>query len=319
MSRTPLIPLTGRADSAREHLNHRQGSGLSMFLALLLFSGLVSPAFSQTIPAPTTEELSQELLKSLQEFRNLQKAAPDLKLPSANSVPGEDPHQQRLRSIQQRMELIRTLVQERQAAEDAQRRASQQATIMSPVDSADHAASAHSVEGHAEHHAAVGAADSHAAGTAPPDFPLPDLVPSSEAAGAAPISGQGPKYIGEAVVPSAVDPLELANSLFQTGNYALALKTYLAVAEKLDKPQDAIWTDYFIASCHRILGNLPAAEKGYRGLVESRRPTRPVEAARWWLDNVERRKSIAATLGELDSSLNTVSQELNANANRNGK
>jgi hypothetical protein len=285
---------------------------------LLLFAFLFA---SETLcgqgTAPAEAELPQELLKSLQEFRKLQNSAPELKLPSANTVPGEDPYQQRLRSIQQRMELIRSLVQQKQAAEEQARLRANQ----NPAAAGGESTSAHSSQAHGEtEHVSDTHSTEHlggaAAQAAPPAFPMPNLTANNEATGHTTNPNKAPKYVGETVVPSAVDPLELANSLFQTGNYDLALKTYLAIADKVDKPQDAIWTDYFVASCHRILGDLPAAEKGYRALVESRRPTRPVEAARWWLDNVERRKSIAATLNDLDASLKAVSGEANANGNK---
>lgn len=293
-------------------------SALRWLPTLLFFAvlGLGETLFGQST-APAEAELPQELLKSLQEFRKLQNSAPDLKLPSANTVPGEDPYQQRLRSIQQRMELIRSLVQQKQAAEEQSRLKANQDAALNGAASTESPAS--TSNGQAEHasgdHSAEHAAAT-TAGTAPPAFPMPSLNANDQATGSATNPNKAPKYVGETVVPSAVDPLELANSLFQTGNYDLALKTYLAVADKVDKPQDAIWTDYFVASCHRILGDLPAAEKGYRALVESRRPTRPVEAARWWLDNVERRKSIAATLNDLDASLKAVSGEANANGNK---
>ncbi len=285
---------------------------------LLLFAAI---SFGGTLhgqgTAPAEAAIPQELLKSLQEFRKLQNSAPDLKLPRANNVPGEDPYQQRLRSIQQRMELIRSLVQQKQEAEEQARLNANQ----NPAVAGGEASSAHSSQAHGEtEHASDTHSTEHSGGATaqatPPAFPLPNLTANSEAAGHETNTNKAPKYVGETVVPSAVDPLELANSLFQTGNYDLALKTYLAVADKVDKPQDAIWTDYFVASCHRILVDLPAAEKGYRALVESRRPTRPVEAARWWLDNVERRKSIAATLNDLDASLKAVSGEANANGNK---
>lgn len=267
--------------------------------------------------APAEAELPQELLKSLQEFRKLQNSAPELKLPSANTVPGEDPYQQRLRSIQQRMELIRSLVQQKQAAEEQARlKANQNSASTGTESPGSHSSQAHSETEHASDTHSTEHSGGATAEVTPPAFPLPSLTANNEAAGQSISQNKAPKYVGETVVPSAVDPLELANSLFQTGNYDLALKTYLAVADKVDKPQDAIWTDYFVASCHRILGDLPAAEKGYRALVESRRPTRPVEAARWWLDNVERRKSIAATLNDLDASLKAVSGEASANGNK---
>jgi len=289
------------------------------FLLVVIASLLVgSPLNAQNATPPASEaELPQELLKSLQEFRKLQNEMPELKLPSANSVPGEDPYQQRLRSIQQRMELIRSLVQQKQAAEEQARLKASQNAALNGNEAADaHPAATHNADEHAEGGPATEHSEAPSGGTVPPSFPMPELTSNNEPANQSTNASKAPKYVGETVVPSAVDPLELANSLFQTGNYDLALKTYLAVADKLDKPQDVIWTDYFIASCQRILGDLPAAEKGYRTLVESRRPTRPVEAARWWLDNVERRKSIASTLNELDASLKTVSEELKANGNK---
>lgn len=287
-----------------------------LFFALLSSGGTLQGQTS-TPPAPEAA-LPQDLLKSLQEFRKLQNSSPEMKLPSANAVPGEDPYQQRLRSIQQRMELIRSLVEQKKAAEEQARLNASQSQATKPTESdGSHSAQSHGeTETERNAHSSEHSLEGVGAAT-PPDFPLPNLTANDNSAGGhATNANKSPKYIGETVVPSAVDPLELANSLFQTGNYDLALKTYLAVSDKVDKPQDAIWTDYFVASCYRILGDLPAAEKGYRALVESRRPTRPVEAARWWLDNVERRKSIAATLNDLDASLKAVSGEANANGNK---
>ena len=189
--------------------------------------------------APAEAEIPQELLKSLQEFRKLQNSAPDLKLPSANNVPGEDPFQQRLRSIQQRMELIRSLVQQKQAAEEQARLNANQNSASTGAESAGTPSS--QAHGETEHASATHPTE-HSGGApveaAPPDFPLPNLTANSEAAGHGTNTNKAPKFVGETVVPSAVDPLELANSLFQTGNYDLALKTYLAVADKVDKPQD---------------------------------------------------------------------------------
>lgn len=273
---------------------------------------LVAQAVPPAAPAPPAADAgqqAQELLQSLQEFRQRQNQIPELKLPSAASVPGESPDQQRLRSIQQRMDLIRNLVQQKQEAEAARQRAaagSAGAVVADQPQPADLPAN-----GNVEAPAAAAAQPTTPA--APPEFPLPELRPGAAAADPSEPVSTPPKYLGQTVVPAAVDPLELANSLFQTGNYELALKTYLAVADQLDKPQDALWTEYFIASCRRILGDLPNAEKGYRGLVESRRPTRPVEAARWWLDNVERRKNLELTIKQMDSYLQGVSQELSPN------
>ena len=73
--------------------------------------------------AARNNQLGQELLKSLEDFRQQQNPVmPDLRLPSASAIPGESPEQQRLRSIQQRLELIRTLVQQRQEAEAAKKK-----------------------------------------------------------------------------------------------------------------------------------------------------------------------------------------------------
>ena len=289
----------------------------SLLLILYGFASCLSLHAQSASPAPAQVDLPQELLKSLQDFRKSQNALPELKLPSASNVPGEDPNQQRLRSIQQRMELIRSLVQQKKEAEEKARLQGEQNAASNGGEFANGLAS--QPQGETSNAANVHTAEQPekpSVSAGPPEFPLPDLAANNETANSKADASPPPKFVGQTVVPSAVDPLELANSLFQTGNYDLALKTYLAVADKIDKPQDAIWTDYFIASCQRILGDLPAAEKGYRSLVESRRPTRPVEAARWWLDNVERRKSIAATLNDLEASLKVVSGELNANGNK---
>jgi hypothetical protein len=265
------------------------------------------PASPLAVPPASDEPLAEELLRSIQEFRQLQNQVPELNLPSANNRAGEDPYQQRLRSIQQRMELIRSLVQQRQQAEAAKQR--------SAGETASAAGNTSNPGSQTRPNQAEGMVGSGTAAplSAAPDFPMPELAPGPASEPPTPAPETGPKFLGQTVIPAAVDPLELANSLFQTGNYELALKTYLAIADKLDRPQDALWTEYFIASCRRITGDLPNAERGYRSLVESRRPTRPVEAARWWLDNLERRKNIKSTLDQMDAYLEAVAQELTNN------
>ncbi|MFO0261009.1 MAG: hypothetical protein ACK53V_05230 [Planctomycetota bacterium] len=278
---------------------------VGLLLNLLLSGALVAQNSPPEDSAARNNQLGQELLKSLEDFRQQQNPVmPDLRLPSASAIPGESPEQQRLRSIQQRLELIRTLVQQRQEAEASKKQSTSRADSGSPPAPKANTTAPGKEEPKPE---------AKPAAQPQPEFPLPELGPGPEATATEKPASTPPKYLGQTVVPAAVDPLELANSLFQTGNYELALKTYLAVADSLDKPQDALWTEYFIASCRRILGDLPNAEKGYRGLVESRRPTRPVEAARWWLDNVERRKNIETTITQIDSYLQAVSKELSPN------
>ena len=204
-------------------------------------------------------------------------------------------------ALQQRIELLKSIMAKKQLAAQAAQAAPP--TTPNPVNVKD---------GHAA--GAVSNSQSPVILEKHDEFPMPALESHQpETADGnqsiAPFSSE-PEFVGQSVVPTAVDPLELANSLFATGNFELALKTYQAAIKRANEPHDVLWTDYFIASCHRIRGDVSQAEVGYRNLAATKRPTYPVATAQWWLAHLEKRKGFQTKLAEIDSQLKAISAEV---------
>lgn len=268
--------------------------------------------------SPTAPSLASELLQSLNELKRLRQADPALPevQPAAsdptaqNSTSAED----KLKSLQQKIELLRSLLE---------KSGTTRSTAPGSADSShpgvsgapnSHDSNWNNTLRH-DGHDSISEGDSSDPANATNGndltFPMPNFEETAESnhSGESP-TPSAPKYVGQTVIPNPVDPLELANSLFQTGNYDLALKTYQTSQKQLEKLHDIVWTEYFIASCQRIGGDLAAAETSYRNLVESKRPSRAVEVARWWLDRLESRKQATRTIQTLDQELQAIKKEL---------
>ena len=102
-----------------------------------------------------------------------------------------------------------------------------------------------------------------------------------------------------------IDSLELANSLFHSGNYQQALKNYEDYMEN-SAPQalDDYWAVFMLASSHRATGNLSTAEARYRDLVgksDSQDPSEiPIDHAMWMLGHLSKRKQLEDRFRELN-------------------
>ena len=283
----------------------------------LPINGPVNVPSSGSTSGGSTKDLATELLEGLRQLKLHVSGGPQ------NSTVPRDDTKPVLRTgggrtknhepvnvdaLQQRIELLKSIMAKKQLAAQAARASSETLPPAStnPVnlqngqapDAALNSRSLAIPETHDEF--PMPALESH----------QPETVDGNQST--APIPN-GPEFVGQSVVPTAIDPLELANSLFATGNFELALKTYQAAIKRANDPHDVLWTDYFIASCQRIRGDVSQAEVGYRNLAATKRPTYPVATAQWWLTHLERRKGFQTTLSEIDSQLKVISAEVSKN------
>lgn len=119
-----------------------------------------------------------------------------------------------------------------------------------------------------------------------------------------PVAGT-PLAEGVKVLSTPVNSFELANSLYATKNYSQALKSYEALLVDETQAVDRDWLRCLAANCYRIQGDIPKAEKLYRGVAASRANSYPTDHSKWYLDHLARRKKITAEIQFIDADLQT--------------
>lgn len=108
----------------------------------------------------------------------------------------------------------------------------------------------------------------------------------------------------DTLVDGPVDRVALADNLYAMGAFPLAMEMYSRVEmEQLPAPQQ-FWVQFQFASCHRQLGDLPAAKKQLRILAGQEEAGWLGQSARWWLDLIDDRLEMEKELAETQRQLN---------------
>ncbi|MEX2288666.1 MAG: hypothetical protein WD648_16345 [Planctomycetaceae bacterium] len=113
------------------------------------------------------------------------------------------------------------------------------------------------------------------------------------------------------IVTEPVDRMGLANNLYATGNYKLALETYRSIPLAEINTDERVWIEYQLACCHRNLGDLSEAEKHYRVVASRAQPEYLSENARWWLHTLQKRKELEQSLEQFHSALDAMEKQIN--------
>ena len=108
---------------------------------------------------------------------------------------------------------------------------------------------------------------------------------------------------GFQLVAMPANSLELGNSLFSTGNYSQALRSYESLLQDEKNAVDRAWIKCFAANCYRLQGNVSAAEKLYREVAGAKVNVYAADQAQWYLDYVGRKKQVVADLKLMDEEL----------------
>lgn len=120
------------------------------------------------------------------------------------------------------------------------------------------------------------------------------------------------------VLNSPVDRLKLADNLFATGEYSLALQMYDAAGSKGSKlgNDDRAWVTYQKAGCYRRLEMMDEAESLYRQAAGDADAEWLAKVARWWLDRIAEREKLKQEIGQVKEVLDTFKKaKLDANTN----
>lgn len=131
----------------------------------------------------------------------------------------------------------------------------------------------------------------------------PTLLPNLSSTGAATSGHSGamsPHTEKMLELPSKpVDPLALAQSLFQTGDYANALPAYQAVDSGSAAARDRVAQQYMVATCLRHLGRFDEAAAIYREVAGMREGEVFAECAQWQLNSIRWRRDILTQVDQL--------------------
>lgn len=113
-----------------------------------------------------------------------------------------------------------------------------------------------------------------------------------------------------ALTNQTVDSLALANNLYGTGEYSLALKIYSKITQSEMLQEDKIWIRFQIANCHRRLGNFKEAQRGYRVVTTAAADSWMGDTAHWWLDTTTKTARLQDRITRLQASYEQLRKEV---------
>jgi hypothetical protein len=145
---------------------------------------------------------------------------------------------------------------------------------------------------------------------APPAAPAPQTTPAVPIDITTPPPHDIPAPLGDVVVEGPVDRLGLADSLFASGQVALALEMYAQLDVGGQTADVQQWVAFQQASCHRRLGDLAEAERRYREVVASGAPGWLSDLCRWWLQAIEDRRRLAGNAVKFQTILKELDAQL---------
>ncbi len=107
-----------------------------------------------------------------------------------------------------------------------------------------------------------------------------------------------PLIMENVVVDGPIDRLGLANNLFATGEYPMALEMYQETAKSELTAQQHFWVEYQTANCLRRLGKSADASQRYRKLSDHPEAGWLSQQARWWVETLEKIHILEKTLAD---------------------
>lgn len=116
----------------------------------------------------------------------------------------------------------------------------------------------------------------------------------------------------EQLTEGIVNRIELADTLFASGEIRLALDVYAAIDLDLEEGADRSWVIFQSAACYRRLGDATEATKRYRHLVTVTEPAWLADVSRWWLEEIEKRGGWKQRSGDIESIIKQQQESVHA-------
>jgi hypothetical protein len=108
------------------------------------------------------------------------------------------------------------------------------------------------------------------------------------------------------ITDEPVDRIGLADNLYATGEFQLAIEVYVGLAATNLPEEKKLWIEHQIASCHRKLGNDVEAETHYRRIAGDDNAGFLAENARWWLSVMRQRREANSKHDQIKAVIETI-------------
>ncbi len=107
-----------------------------------------------------------------------------------------------------------------------------------------------------------------------------------------------------------VDRFALASSLFGTGDIEACLSVLKQIDFKTLSREDQLWINYLQACCHRRAGRIDEARLLYRRIIAAPEADWMKDVSKWWLDNLDAKKTMAGDAQKLNTTLQAWEGEI---------
>lgn len=137
----------------------------------------------------------------------------------------------------------------------------------------------------------------------PPPEPFQPTVPKTD-----PLQAKAAE--ATQVLQEPLDPFELGNSLFMTGNHEASIKSYQTIMKSASK-EDQVWLKCMMGCNYRMIGNLQKAEELFREVSNNRNAeSYAVDYARWSLSYIESRRKTIEEYQVLEGEIDTILERM---------
>ena len=269
--------------------------GLEIMFGVASFAQTEQRASNSNPIRPPSSNRLQEVAKKTEDEKNDRIILLDN--PDAKTIQQSE----RIRSIQKTLQLLEQRLDEANSV-------SEEASTLPRIPSSLPNANLNSATGQLENlqPAPISAQPAKLENTAAPEAPQPTIEQF--------------QFSKELSVP--VDALELANSLFHSGNISDALSKYEYHIENNSIAADRdLWTKCMLANCNRIEGNISEAEAIYRDIVNQKEvkypepelEPYPVKSSSWYLEYLSKHRAHKETFEQLTEEIETLIKTREAN------
>ena len=205
----------------------------------------------------------------------------------------------RIDSINERISLLKKLAEEdqRRAAEKAAQEAASKVNTMPAMPQPETTANGTDAESSVFDPANRKPID-------PPVTPFQPTLPKAD-----PLTSKAAE--ATQVLQEPLDPFELGNSLFMTGNYEASIKSYQTILQDASA-EDQVWLKCMMGCNFRLIGDLQKAEELFREVSNNRNAeSYAVDYARWSLSYIESRRKPKEEFQVLEGEIDSILERMN--------
>lgn len=296
---------------------------------LLMFVVLVATcpvAFGQSLKPvprsvnPARSSLSNGFQDRLTATRLVRAEESDLQLPEESALPApsaadlERRREEKQRRFRQIIDRLRVLQDQLEKAKEKERQASPLSdTSPETAEQTSQSVEPDSNSDNGSRSVASGLQQHHASSRQTPERPAEEL-PARSASGQPDQTSDQPTgsdntagngfldgidLSSDVLVDGPVDRVALADNLYRVKEYKLALEIYAQIDVRQLSDDQQFWVQFQTASCHRRLGDLPAAREQFRIIAGQPESGWMGRSSTWWLNTMRDRAELEEQLSSM--------------------